>query len=169
MKRYNDYQTYNKNPYINHDYKYCNATGSGYTMKIANDYQHDDKMSKQMQFPEISSLDDMREGYISYISQHLSLTKVARNLLAYLITDVVGFHEDSPLYTLRKRKRFAKDKKEETIMNSWVEQDQNFLVVLDQEDFNLKFEYRNRFSILSGIRELLEKKSDGKGIKEHIR
>ena len=157
MKKYNDYQTYDKNPFISQDYKYSNPTGTGYSMRISNDYGEGDKMSKMMQFPEITNLDNMRENYIATISKHLGLTKVAHNLLSYLITDAVGFHEDSPLFTLRKRRRFAKEKKGNTA-TSWIEQDQNYMVALDQDDFNLRYGYRNRFSVLSGIRELLEKK-----------
>lgn len=158
MKKYNDYQTYGKNPFISQDYKYSNPTGTGYSMRISNDYGRGDRMAKSMQFPQLTNLNDMRDNYIETISQHIGLTKVARNLLSYLITYAVGFHEDSPLFTLRKRRRVALEKITKTIENSWIEQDQNYLVPLDQDDFNLKFGYRNRFSVLNGIRELLEKK-----------
>jgi len=89
MKKYNDYPQYDKNPFLSQDYKYSNAIGTGYSMKISNNYGSD-KMSKMMQFPDITNLDNMRDNYIATISKHLGLTKVAHNLLYYLITDAVG-------------------------------------------------------------------------------
>jgi len=155
MKKYNDYPQYDKNPFLSQDYKYSNAIGTGYSMKISNNYGSD-KMSKMMQFPDITNLDNMRDNYIATISKHLGLTKVAHNLLYYLITDAVGFYEDSPVFTLHKRKILERESKQEFI-NNWISENA-YLVALDQDDFNAKFAYHNRFSVLSGIRELLEKK-----------
>lgn len=149
MKKLNDFNTYEVNPFISQDYKYGDSTG-GYTMKIANDYQGDTKMVKEIGIPEISSLNGMRDKYIDTISDQLHLTKSAHNLLSYLLIYSVGFYEESTLFRQKKARQH--------ITHSWVEQEKSFKVSLDQDDFNARYEYENRFSMLSAVRELLEKK-----------